>query len=42
MVRLLFFAGSTREGAWSKRLARAAQHIASANGIESVYVDLKA
>src|SRR5262245_27196056 len=40
MVRLLFFAGSTREGAWSKKLARAAQHIASANGIESVFVDL--
>jgi chromate reductase, NAD(P)H dehydrogenase (quinone) len=40
MVRLLFFAGSTREGAWSKKLAREAQYIASVNGIEAVFVDL--
>jgi NAD(P)H-dependent FMN reductase len=41
MTRLLFFAGSAREGAYSKKLARAAQHIASANGIDAVYVDLR-
>ncbi len=40
-MRLLFFAGSTREGSYNKRLARLAQHIAQANGIESVFVDLK-
>jgi chromate reductase, NAD(P)H dehydrogenase (quinone) len=40
MTRLLFFAGSTREGSFNKKLARLAQHIAEANGIESVYVDL--
>jgi chromate reductase len=41
MTRLLFFAGSTREGSYNKKLARAAQHIASANGIDAVFVDLK-
>jgi chromate reductase, NAD(P)H dehydrogenase (quinone) len=40
-MRLLFFAGSTREGSYNKRLARLAQHIAVANGIEGVFVDLK-
>jgi chromate reductase len=40
-MRLLFFAGSTREGSYNKRLARLAQHIAQANGIEGVFVDLK-
>jgi len=40
MVRLLFFAGSTRRGSYNKKLARLAQHIASANGIEGVFVDL--
>ena len=41
MTRLLFFAGSTREGSYNKRLARLAQHIARANGVEGVFVDLK-
>jgi chromate reductase len=40
-MRLLFFAGSTREGSYNKKLARLAQHIAVANGIEGVFVDLK-
>jgi chromate reductase, NAD(P)H dehydrogenase (quinone) len=40
MVRLLFFAGSTRQGSYNKKLARLAQRIASANGIEGVFVDL--
>jgi chromate reductase len=40
-MRLLFFAGSTREGSFNKKLARLAQHIATANGIEGVFVDLK-
>ena len=41
MIRLLFFAGSTREGSYNKRLDRLAQHIATANGVEGVFVDLK-
>ena len=41
MTRLLFFAGSAREHAYSKKLARLAQHIASANGVDAVYVDLR-
>jgi chromate reductase len=40
MVRLLFFAGSTRRGSYNKKLARLAQHIATANGVEGVFVDL--
>jgi NAD(P)H-dependent FMN reductase len=40
MVRLLCFAGSTRSGSYNKKLARLAQHIASANGVEAVFVDL--
>jgi chromate reductase len=40
-MRLLFFAGSAREGSYNKKLARLAQHIATANGIEGVYVDLR-
>ena len=40
-MRLLFFAGSVRNGSYNKKLARLGQHIASANGIESVFVDLK-
>ena len=40
-MRLLFFAGSTREGSYNKKLARLAQHIAAANSIEGVFVDLK-
>ena len=39
-MRILFFAGSTRQGSYNKKLARLAQHIASANGIEGVFVDL--
>jgi chromate reductase len=40
-MRLLFFAGSAREGSYNKKLARLAQHIATANGIEGVFVDLR-
>src|SRR6185312_5161376 len=40
-MRLLFFAGSTREDSYNKKLARLAQHIATANGIEGVFVDLR-
>ncbi len=40
-MRLLFFAGSAREGSYNKKLARLAQHIAEANGIEAVFVDLR-
>jgi NAD(P)H-dependent FMN reductase len=40
-MRLLFFAGSTREGSFNKKLAALAHHIASANGVEAVLVDLK-
>jgi NAD(P)H-dependent FMN reductase len=40
-MRLLFFAGSTRDGSFNKKLAGLAHHIAEANGIEAVLVDLK-
>ena len=40
-MRLLFFAGSTRDGSYNKKLAWLAQRIAEANGIEGVLVDLK-
>jgi chromate reductase, NAD(P)H dehydrogenase (quinone) len=40
-MRLLFFAGSAREGSYNKKLARLACHIAGANGVEAVFVDLK-
>jgi NAD(P)H-dependent FMN reductase len=40
-MRLLFFAGSTREGSFNRKLAALAHHIAEANGIEAVLVDLK-
>ncbi|MGH6804765.1 MAG: NADPH-dependent FMN reductase, partial [Methyloceanibacter sp.] len=40
-MRLLFFAGSTREGSFNRKLAGLAHHIAEANGIEAVLVDLK-
>ena len=40
-MRLLFFAGSAREGSYNKKLARLGCHIAEANGIEAVFVDLK-
>jgi len=39
-MRLLFFAGSAREGSHNKKLARLGQRIAEANGIESVFADL--
>jgi NAD(P)H-dependent FMN reductase len=41
MTRLLFFAGSTRAGSFNRKLAALARHIAEANGIEAVLVDLK-
>jgi chromate reductase len=40
-MRLLFFAGSTRDGSFNMKLASLAHHIAEANGIEAVLVDLK-
>ncbi len=40
-MRLLFFAGSARNGSFNKKLAALAHHIAEANGIEAVLVDLK-
>lgn len=39
-MRLLFFAGSAREGSHNKQLARLGQKIAEANGIEANFVDL--
>ncbi len=41
MMRLLFFAGSTRDGSFNRKLAVLGHHIAEANGIEAVLVDLK-
>ncbi|HXG78442.1 MAG TPA: NAD(P)H-dependent oxidoreductase [Methyloceanibacter sp.] len=40
-MRLLFFAGSIRQGSFSKKLAALAQRVAEANGIEAVLIDLK-
>jgi len=40
-MRLLFFAGSARKGSYNKKLARLAQRIATANGVEGVFVDLR-
>jgi NAD(P)H-dependent FMN reductase len=40
-MRLLFFAGSTREGSFNRKLASLAHHIAVANGIEAVLAELK-
>lgn len=40
-MRLLFFAGSTREGSYNKKLARLACRIAEANGAEAIFIDLK-
>jgi chromate reductase len=40
MIRLLFFAGSTRSASFNKKLAQLGQRIAAANGIEAVFVDL--
>lgn len=41
MVKLLVIAGSTRSGAFSKQLARAACRIAAAAGHEATFVDLR-
>ena len=41
MMRLLFFAGSTRDSSFNRKLAALAHHIAEANGIEAVLVDLR-
>ena len=40
-MRLLFFAGSAREASFNRKLALLGNHIAEANGIEAVFVDLK-
>jgi chromate reductase len=40
-MRLLFFAGSAREASFNRKLALLGHHIAEANGIEAVFVDLK-
>ena len=40
-MRLLFFAGSAREASFNKKLALLGHHIAEANSIEAVFVDLK-
>ncbi len=40
-MRLLFFAGSAREGSFNRKLASLAHHIAEANGIEAVLAELK-
>ena len=40
-MRLLFFAGSTRDESFNQKLAALSHHIAEANGIEAVLVDLK-
>ncbi len=39
-MRLMFFAGSAREGSHNKRLARLGHKIAEANGIEATFADL--
>jgi chromate reductase, NAD(P)H dehydrogenase (quinone) len=39
-TRLLFFAGSSREGSWNKKLARLGAQIADANGIPATFADL--
>jgi NAD(P)H-dependent FMN reductase len=39
-MRLLFFAGSAREGSHNKKLAQLGWYIAEANGIEAVVADL--
>lgn len=39
-MRLMFFAGSAREGSHNKKLARLGQKIAEANGIEATFIDL--
>ncbi len=39
-IRLLFLAGSAREGSFNKKLARLGHEIAHANGIHSTFADL--
>jgi NAD(P)H-dependent FMN reductase len=39
-IRLLFFAGSAREGSFNKTLAKLGHDIAQANGIASTFADL--
>ncbi len=39
-AKLLFLAGSAREGSYNKKLARLAERIAEANGIGSAFADL--
>jgi NAD(P)H-dependent FMN reductase len=39
-TKLLFFAGSAREGSYNKRLARLGASIAEANGISTTFADL--
>jgi putative NADPH-quinone reductase len=39
-MRLLFFAGSAREGSFNKRLAKLGAEIAKANGIAATFADL--
>lgn len=39
-TRLLFFAGSARDGSYNKKLARLGSTIATANGIASTFADL--
>jgi chromate reductase len=39
-TRLLFMAGSAREGSFNKRLARLAHDVAEANGISAAFADL--
>lgn len=38
--RLLFFAGSAREGSFNKKLARLGARVAEANGIDATFADL--
>jgi NAD(P)H-dependent FMN reductase len=39
-IRILFFAGSAREGSHNKKLARLGTNIANANGIPATFADL--
>ncbi|MGH1419390.1 MAG: NADPH-dependent FMN reductase [Hyphomicrobiaceae bacterium] len=39
-AKLLFFAGSAREGSFNKKLARLGDRIADANGISATFLDL--
>jgi NAD(P)H-dependent FMN reductase len=39
-IKLLFIAGSAREGSLNKRLARLGADIAAANGLQATFADL--